>query len=134
MLSLPAANVFTTVLNNMRILLITKNSLLGDVLENLLSHQRILRLQQPACGNYEEFFQSVLAHEPEIVILEEGLMTDKTGQFIARILKHGCKRTILVSPNENQVHVFDNFPVLLHQSTDLTGLIKEFSDYRNKVV
>lgn len=124
MLSLPTANLLTTVLNNMRILVITKNSLLGDVLENLLSHQKILRIQQPARINYEKLFQSVLAYGPEIIILEEGLMTGKTGQFIARIHKLGCKRTILVSPNENQVHVFDHFPVFLNESTDLTSLIK----------
>ncbi len=134
MLSLLTANLLTTVLNKMRILLITKNSLLGDVLENLLSHQKILRIQQPARINYEKLFQSVVAHEPEIIILEEGLMTGKTGHFISRVLKLGCKRTIWVSPNENQVHVFDNFPVLLNQSTDLTSLIKGFSDQRNNVV
>lgn len=114
--------------------MITKNFLLGDVLENLLSHQITLRIQQPAIGDYEMLWQSIVELQPEIIILEEGLVTGKVNCFITRVLKHGCKRTILVSPNKNQVHVFDNFPVLLNRVADLTSLIREFPEQKNNVV
>ena len=126
MLSLSSADYLTTVLNNMRILVITKNLLLGDVLENLL--------HQPALGDCETLWQNVVELQPEIIILEEGLVTGNANCFITRVLKHGCQRTILVSPNKNQVHVFDNFPVLLNQATDLTSLIKKSSEQNNNVV
>lgn len=134
MLSLSSADYLTTVLNNMRILVITKNLLLGDVLENLLSHQITLRIHQPALGDCETLWQNVVELQPEIIILEEGLVTGNANCFITRVLKHGCQRTILVSPNKNQVHVFDNFPVLLNQATDLTSLIKKSSEQNNNVV
>lgn len=118
----------------MRILVITKNLLLGDVLENLLSHQITLRIQQPALGDCEELWQSVLELQPEIIILEEDIVTGKANCLISLVMNYGCKRTILISPNGNLVHVFDNFPVLLNNVTDLTSLIKEFPEQKNNVV
>ena len=105
----------------MCVLLVTKNILLGDVLENLLTNifssqpYQILRL------NSHDLSANIHRYHPDVIVLEEGLVGELS-LWSRQQLDHGRIRIILVDPQKNQVQICDQLPITLTQIADFTAL------------
>jgi hypothetical protein len=109
-----------------RVVIVTRNLLLGDVLENLLPN--VFRLSYPSdlYANADVLQQAIDHYQPEVVVLEEGLIGDTSNPLLSQSLNYGRARLILVNPEENRVHVYDKFQISLTRAADLLALVEHF--------
>jgi hypothetical protein len=107
----------------MCILITTRNILLGDILENLLANIFSAGIHQILRVNSKDLSERINDFQPDVIVLEEGLIGELS-LWSRQQLYHGRIRIILVSPQENRVQVFDQFPITLTQISDFTALFE----------
>jgi hypothetical protein len=104
--------------------MMTQNILLGDALESILSQAMNLLVHRVLFANADRFWQAADNYEPEVIILEEGIMHDSV-LYLSRLRsENGHLCLILVSPELNQVHVHNKFRVSLTQAADFIALVE----------
>ena len=108
------------------VLVITKNLLLGDLLENLMTNLFDPRTQQILRLNPNDLSKRINQYQPDVVLLEEGLMGELS-LWSRQQLYNGRIRIILVHPYENWVQVWGQFPITLTQIADFTALFENIS-------
>ncbi|HRQ40129.1 MAG TPA: hypothetical protein PLD25_19640 [Chloroflexota bacterium] len=108
-------------------LLVVINLLLGDVVENLLSHLPMVQVQRMKHTNFAGLLQGMDQMQPDVVVLETNVIGDSLHALLSRLLHNGRVRVILVNSDQNLVHVYDKFSISLTQSADLVNLIEEFA-------
>ena len=109
-----------------RVLVVTQNLLLGDVLESLLDSVFTLPAHRVMRVGADALLEGIDQFRPEVVVLEEGLVGNGSSCLLSQLLKYGRIRIILVNLEKNRLHVYDTFPVSLIQSTDFITLIENF--------
>jgi hypothetical protein len=107
----------------MCVLITTRNILLGDILENLLTNIFSARIHQILRVNSKDLSERINDSQPDVIVLEEGLIGELS-LWSRQQLYHGRIRIILVSPQENRVQVSDQFPITLTQISDFTALFE----------
>ena len=112
-----------------RVLVATQNTLLGDVLEILLAEVFIPHIYRLMDTHPDSVLQGVDQYQPQVVVLEEGLVDDSLLPRLSQSQARGRRRIILVHPQKNSVQVFGEFQVHLTQSADLFALIANEVDY-----
>ncbi len=113
-----------------RVLAVIRNSLLGDILDDLLSTMFNLHLCRVRCVSPESLWQGINQYQPEVIVLEEGLVNDTALSFAGQALVRGRVRIILISPAENRVQVYDRFQISLTQTADFVALIEDYPRYQ----
>ncbi|MBX3055538.1 MAG: hypothetical protein KF770_03615 [Anaerolineae bacterium] len=108
-------------------LLVVINVLLGDVVENLLSHLPTIQVRRMKHTNFAGLLQGMEQLQPDVLVLETSVIGDSLQALLGQLLPNGRVRVILVNSQENLVHVYDKFTVSLTQATDLAALIENFS-------
>lgn len=103
------------------------NVLLGDVVENLLSHLPTVQVRRMKHTNFAGLLQGMNQLQPDVLVLETTVIGDSLQALLGQLLPNGRVRVILVNSQENLVHVYDKFTVPLTQATDLAALIESFS-------
>lgn len=110
----------------MCILVTTRNILLGDILENLLTNIFSASTHQILQVSSKGLSESIDHYQPDVIVLEEGLMGELS-LWSRQQLHHGRIRIILVHSRENWVQVSDQFPINLTQISDFTALFENIS-------
>lgn len=108
-------------------LLVVINVLLGDVVENLLSHLPTVQVWRMKHTNFAGLLQGMEQLQPDVLVLETSVIGDSLQALLGQLLPNGRVRVILVNSQENLVHVYDKFTVSLTQATDLAALIENFT-------
>lgn len=106
----------------MRILLIANQSLLGDVLENLLSSLSVTCVSRLNKTDADSLLQNVALFQPDIIVLDEDAVDEYPVKLLSQLLHKGHARLILTNHQENRVHVYDKFSTTLSQAADLLAL------------
>ena len=110
----------------MCVLVITRNVLFGDLLENLMTNLFDPRTQQILRLNPYDLSRGINRYQPDVILLEEGLMGELS-LWSRKQLRNGRIRIILVHPYENWVQVCGQFPITLTQIADFTALFENIS-------
>lgn len=108
----------------MRVLMMTQNSLLGDALESILSQAISLLVHRVFFANADGFLQTTNDYQPEVIILEEGVLCESSLCLSPQWSNNGRLCIIIVSPEVNQVHVHNKFRVSLTQAADFIALVE----------
>lgn len=108
-----------------RVLVVTRNLLLGDLLESLLCNVFTLCVHRVRADS-DSLLEAIDRHRPQVIVLEDGLIADSTIRFLGQALPYGRIRLILVNVETNQVHVYDKFPVSLLGTADFIALVENF--------
>lgn len=106
----------------MRILLAVNHLLLGDILEYLLSNIPAVCVWRAANVNAYGLLQALDQHQPEIIVLDNGLTGENLPHLLHQLLNHDHARIILVNNEENQVHIYDKSTATLSQVADFIAL------------
>ncbi len=114
----------------MRVLAVIQNHLLGDILDTLLSNLFSLHVCRVLRVNADSFWQGVDQCQPEVIVLEEGLVDVSTLSLAGQPLLCGRVRIILINPAGNQVQVYDKFQISLTQTADFVALIEDYPRYQ----
>jgi hypothetical protein len=123
------SDYLTKTQDKVRVLVLTKNLLLGDVLESLFANVITLRVHRVMRPNANGLRQGIDQYQPEVVVLEEGLIGNGYLTLLSQLLNDGRVRVILVNAQENRVHVCDEFSLSLTQAADFIALIENFPTY-----
>jgi len=110
------------------VLLVTKNILLGDVLENLLTNIFSPRRYQILRPSAHDLSANIHTYHPDVVVLEAGLLGELS-LWSRQQLHTGRVRIILVDPQNNRVQVCDQLPITLTQISDFTALFENMAAY-----
>ena len=113
-----------------RVMVITHNILLGDLLEILLADafiSQVYRLQQ---AHPDTMLQRIDRFQPQVIIAEEGVMDDAFLLLLNRWSARGRRRVILIHPQTNSVQVYGEFQVSLTHPADFIALIAPNSRYQ----
>ncbi len=108
---------------NTRVLLTTQNVLLGDVLEILLTDE-LIPVHRIMCTQPDSLWQGVEQHQPQVIVLEEGLFDEVYLARLAQRQGRGRRRIILVHPQKNRVRIYGKRPLSLTQAADFIALMK----------
>jgi hypothetical protein len=111
----------------MRVLMMTQNSLLGDALESILSQAINLHVYRVLSPNAEGFVQATNDYQPEVIILEEGILCDSSLALSNQWSTNGRLCIILVNPQVNQIYIHDKFRVTLTCAADFIALLENCS-------
>ena len=114
----------------MRVLAVIQNHLLGDILDTLLSNLFSLHVCRVLCVSPDSLWQGIDQYQPEVIVLEEGLVDVTALSLVGRSLLCGRVRIILISPAENRVQVYDRFQISLTQTADFVALIEDYPRYQ----
>lgn len=114
----------------MRVLAVIQNHLLGDILDNLLSNLFSLHVCRVLCVSPDSFWHGIDQYQPEVIVLEEGLIDVTALSLVGRSLLCGRVRIILINPAGNQVQVYDKFQISLTQTADFVALIEDYPRYQ----
>ena len=117
-------NQATNKQRQMRVLMMTQNSLLGDALESILSQAINLLVHRILFADADGLLQATNDYQPEVIILEEGIVCESSLCLSNQWLDNGRLCIILVSPEVNQIHVHDKFRVSLTRAADFIALIE----------
>jgi len=104
--------------------MMTQNSLLGDALESILSQAINLLVHRILFADADGLLQATNDYQPEVIILEEGIVCESSLCLSNQWLDNGRLCIILVSPEVNQIHVHDKFRVSLTRAADFIALIE----------
>ena len=110
-------------------LVVTGNMLLGDALESLLAGAFALPVQRVMAASTDALLAATDHYQPEVIVLEEGLIDDSAIHLLSQLPDYGNIRLILVDPRENQLYVYDRYQVFLTQAADLKVLIENSPTY-----
>ena len=110
----------------MCVLLVTKNILLGDVLENLLTNIFSPRRYQILRPSAHDLSANIHTYHPDVVVLEAGL-SGELSLWSRQQFHTGRVRIILVNLQDNRVQVCDQFPITLTQISDFTALFENMT-------
>lgn len=117
-----------------RVLMMTQNTLFGDALENILSRAITLLVHRILFANTDDFWQATDDYQPEVIILEEGIIHESTLCLSRQWPGNGRLCIILVSPKVNQVYVHDKFRMPLTHVTDFIALVENCPSHRQNII
>jgi hypothetical protein len=112
-----------------QVMVITHNILLGDLLEILLTDAFISPVHRVQQTHPDDVLQRINRFQPQVIIVEEGIMDDTFLLLLNRWSARGRRRVILVHPQKNSVQVDGEFQVSLTHSADFIALIENNSGY-----
>lgn len=118
---------------NTRVLLTTQNVLLGDVLELLLADE-LIPVHRIMCTQPDSLWQEVEQHQPQVIVLEEGLFDAVCLARLAQRQGRGRRRIILVHLQKNQVQIYGERPLSLTQAADFIALVENISGQATMIV
>jgi hypothetical protein len=107
-----------------RVLVVIRNNLLGDILDSLLSSAFRLQILNVLCVEPAGLVEGINLHKPDVIVVEEGLMKETHLQFPDNSLSIGRIRIITINPAANQVQVYDKYQISLTQFADFVSLIE----------
>jgi hypothetical protein len=97
---------------------------LGDALESILSQAINLLVHRILFANADGLLQATNDYQPDIIILEEGVLCESSLCLSPQWSNNGRLCIILVNPEVNQVHVHNKFRVSLTQAADFIALVE----------
>jgi hypothetical protein len=107
-----------------RVLMMTQSTLLGDVLENILSQALTLLVHRVLFADADIFWQTTDYYQPQVIILEEGIICERSLCLSGERPGNGRPYIILVSPQVNQVSIHNQFQISLRQAADFIALVE----------
>lgn len=107
-----------------RVLVVIRNSLLGDILGSLLAGAIRLQVQTVLCINPEGLWIGIEQYQPDVLVMEESLIEETLIAGPGNTTAFGRIRIIAINPAANQVKVYDKFQISLTHFTDFVALIE----------
>lgn len=106
-----------------RVLVATREMLLGSGIESLLVHQKELDLVGLTPGSKTDLLKKISRLKPEVVILDEGTYLVSARDLLALLTEWPEIRLVVVSASENRVQIYNKRQILVTQSTDLVEMM-----------
>jgi hypothetical protein len=117
-----------------RVLMMTQNTLLGDVLESILSQTISLLVHRILFASADVFWQATDDYQPEVIILEDGFIHEGSLCLSRQWADNDHHCIILVSPQENQIQVHNKFQYSITHVTDFISLVENCPNHRQNAV
>jgi hypothetical protein len=102
-----------------RVLVSTKEMLLGAGIESMLMRQNELALISTISHNTIELINKIHRHKPEVIILDEKMYQDSVSELMACINERPEMRLVVVSDSENRIQIYNKRQLQVTQSMDL---------------
>lgn len=114
----------------MRILLLTNNVLLGDVLRNLLSTLTNHSVHQILQFTLEGLQKGIDLYQPDVIVLEEGLADELSLNTFSQLRANGSLQVVVISPDHNSIRGCIHFSLSANETADLLAIIEKFQKFR----
>ena len=108
-----------------RILVIENDLLLGGGVENLLLQEIGLDVIGISPRDEEELIRQIRSLQPNVVILDEATYLTNSVRLLAMLGHHHSLRLVIINANNDLVHVYHKYDVVLHQISDLIEVLLE---------
>lgn len=102
-----------------RVLVATKEMLLGAGIESLLMRQKELAMIGTISSNTIELISKINRLKPEVVILDEKMYLDSINELMSCMNERPEMRLVVVSDRENQIQIYNKRQFQVTQSMDL---------------
>ncbi len=106
-----------------RVLVATREMLLGSGIESMLVRQKELDLVGITLGNKTDLIKKISRLKPEVVILDETTYLVSARDLLALLTDWPEIRLVVVSASENRVQIYNKRQILVTQSTDLVEMM-----------
>ena len=106
-----------------RILILRNNLLMNAGLQNLLSGQESLEVIGKEIQNQDDLFRFIERIQPDVIIVDEGILAPKLADLLKFLQSYPKKRTIIMSLEKNQIQVYDTKQIELHQLGDFLDIL-----------
>lgn len=106
-----------------RVLVATREMLLGAGIEGLLIRQKDLDLVGVTSGSGPELIKKITRLQPEVVILDETMYLDSATSLLSFLDERPEVRLVIVSANDNRVQVYDKRQMQVMQSSNTADLV-----------
>lgn len=106
-----------------RILVLRNQLLMNAGLQILLSRQESLEVIGKEIQNQDDLFRFIERLQPDVIIVDEGILAPKLADLLKFLQNYPKKRTIIMSLEENQIQVYDTKQIQLHQLDDFLALL-----------
>jgi len=106
-----------------RVLVATREMLLGAGIEGLLIRQKDLDLVGVTSGSGPELIKKITRLQPEVVILDETMYLESASPLLSFLNERPEVRLVIVSANDNRVQVYDKRQMQVMQSSNTTDLV-----------
>lgn len=92
-------------------------------LQILLSGQESLEVIGKEIQNREDLFRFIESIQPDVIIVDEGVLAPKLADLLKFLQNYPKKRTIIMSLEKNQIQVYDTKQIQLHQLGDFLDVL-----------
>lgn len=92
-------------------------------LQSFLSEQESLEVIGKEIKNREDLFRFIEQIQPDVIIVDEGLLAPKLADLLKFLQRYPKKRTIIMSLETNQIQIYDTKQIQLHQLGDFLELL-----------
>jgi hypothetical protein len=112
-------------MNNIHVLLVGDQSLLGDALEKLLAANDQLCLYRVSVPDYQRLLAHIYGREPVVIIVEWEAFGGEIAELVQLLQDYYGLQIIIVSSESNKIQVYACYETRLPSVGDLTTLILE---------
>ncbi len=106
-----------------RVLVVENKLLLGAGLEMLLQQNDNLEVIGISPGNEEELIREIRYFNPSVIIIDETTYLTHTLRLLALLRKFHELRLVIVSANDNLIHIYHKHNLLLTKPADLINIV-----------
>lgn len=107
------------------VLLVENDLLLGAGIETLLSREPNIEVIGISSCDVDELIERIRYLRPEVIILDEAIYLSYSSRLLVLLHLYHKLRLIIVSTDDNLVHIYDKKDVLLTEITDLVNIVHQ---------
>jgi DNA-binding NarL/FixJ family response regulator len=110
-------------LKSLCVLIMVSNNLLKQAMVSLLVDQSNMTILTGELNSQQELVDEIQHYMPDVVVMAEGTGLSSTEALVSLLMLYPGLRVIVMSEENNWLHVFSKDEVLMSQATDLVDLI-----------